>query len=422
MRRRLLERQEGVALVLVVAFMALAVPLVTAGLGLAGTLAVDSRVKTGIMKSQYAALSGSNHALYRILYEEGYADGLEAGVEDNYTITVNGREVTITILKVEDPPTEPPPPPADNSRRLQTLKEVTPTTADPNVPTTFTYTITVENRDDQAESLRKVYDELPTGFSYVAGSTSITYPGGSGSPEPSIAGQQLTWTVTGLNISLAPGQAATLTFRAEASVGQGNYCNEAWVDPGGRKTSSGKTAVVQVGAPPDSLCQGAAVQVTTSVEPQAAPGNTPVTFTYTITIENAGTDTLNMSRLRDYLPDGFTYVAGSTGGDVTSADPTATMFQGRQRLDWDFSPKVQVASGTTRTLTFQAEATAEPGDYWNEVWVTFDEFAEPVYTWPTAVVNIMGVFETTATDGESTATSEVWVGTDSFIITQWGME
>ncbi|MDP3064663.1 MAG: hypothetical protein Q8O40_15885 [Chloroflexota bacterium] len=411
---RLLRREKGVAMVTVLALMALAVPLVVAALGLASTLSKDSAVKTEILKSQYAAIAGSQHAFYRLVYDTNYLSGLEVGVPASYQITVNGQTVTVNMLKLSNPQLIPPPPNADGSRRIQAAKTVTPVTAAPNTLTTFTYTIVIENRDNEAENLTKIYDGLPAGFSYVAGSTS-----GVTAQNPSISGRTLTWNLSPLHLSLQPGQSVTLMFDATASVAEGNYCNKAWADPGGDKTSSGPTAKVRVGSPATELCGGEAITLTKTVDPAIAAAGTPTTFTYTIAIQNTGTSTLNMSKIRDLLPPGLFYVSGSTTGDITTANPNTTMFQGSQRLDWDFSPKHQIPAGATRTLSFQATATAAPGKYWNEVWVTVDEFAYSIYSWPTAVVQAMGVFESSASDGQSTASSEVWVGSDTYAVASW---
>ena len=422
--RALLRRQEGVGLVMVLAFMGLTVPLITAALGLATTLSVDSRVKNGILKSQYSVLAGTQYALYRVIYETGYIESLPTGVPDSFSITINGTDVTVTVLNTNEPPGVPPPPSSDNSRRLQATKTVNPVTASPSVLTTFSYAITVENLDDEPENLKKVHDRLPPGFVYLAGTTSgvttddpviVNYPGGQGEP----GYQELTWNLAPLQITLQPGQSANLQFDAEASAAEGNYCNEAWAEPGGDKTTSGQTARVQVGSPANNLCGGQAVAVSKSVDPSIAPGDTSATYTYTIAIENVGSAVLNMSLVRDLLPTGFLYLAGSTTGDLTTADPNDTMFQGRQRLDWVFSPKLQLTPGQSSILIFQADAVAAAGDYWNEVWVTLDEFSYSVYTGPTAVVNVMSITETSATDGMHTVSSEVWVGTSSHIVNEW---
>ena len=152
-----------------------------AALTLASGLSIDSRVKTDILKKQYAAMGGEQYGLNLLRRQRG------AGT---YSFTLNGEEVTITLTEL--PPPAAPPPPADNSRRLKAVKTVSPTTAVTGSLTTFTYTITVTNRDDNLENLTKIHDELPTGFTYVLGSTS-----GVTTANPSISGHQLTWNLGG---------------------------------------------------------------------------------------------------------------------------------------------------------------------------------------------------------------------------------
>jgi uncharacterized repeat protein (TIGR01451 family) len=405
----------------VLAFMALAIPLVTGGLALASTLSIDSRVKNRIARDLYSLLGATQHSVYRIVYEEGYTDGLTPGVEDSYDITLNGETVTVTVMKLSDPAGNPPPPSADSSRKLQVLKTVDPATAAPYSLTTLTYTVTVENRDDQSENLQKVRDGLPPGFSYVSGSTSgVTLADPTIKIKQSEPGgptyEELTWNLSSLQITLQPGESAVLVFQADASVAEGNYCNTAWAEPGGEKTSTGATALVAVGEPPTNLCPGQAATVTKTVQPAIVPADTPTDYTYTITIENTGASAVTLERVRDLLPEGFLYTAGSTGGTVTSEDPAMTMQQGRQRLTWDFNPEPSIAPGVTETIVFTVNAQATAGEYWNEVWVTLDEFSHAVYSWPTSVVKAMGVMQTTATRGDGTASSEVWVGTDSYIV------
>ena len=55
--KNLLRKQEGaLGMILVIGFMALAVPLISASLFLSSALSRDSQVKTDILKRQYAAL------------------------------------------------------------------------------------------------------------------------------------------------------------------------------------------------------------------------------------------------------------------------------------------------------------------------------------------------------------------------------
>ena len=391
---------------MVLAFMALAVPTLTAALSLAGTLSIDSQVKTRILKSQYSALCGDQYAQY--LIGENQAPG-------TYPIICNGETVGITISDV--PPIAGPPPPADNSRRLRTNKTATLTTVPVNTLTTVGYTITVVNGDDDSSNLTKIHDLLPAGFSYVAGTTTGIF-----TDEPSISGQQLTWNMSPLSLSLNPGDSVLLNFVAEANVPAGNYCNEAWAEPGNAKTSTGKTALVQVGTPGNNLCAGAAVKLTKSVEvePGLFPAGEPQTYTYTITIENTGSDPLNLSKVRDLLPAGFLYLAGTTTGSLTTSNPNDTMWSGQQRLDWNFSPDYVIPSGQTETITFDMEG-AFAGGHWNQVWLTLAEFADTIYSWPAAGVQVIDITESTTTaPSGGTVYSLVWqIGPESNILWEW---
>ena len=65
--KNLLRSQEGaLGMILVIGFMALAVPLVTASLFLSGALSRDSQVKTDILKRQYAALGVGEYVDYLV--------------------------------------------------------------------------------------------------------------------------------------------------------------------------------------------------------------------------------------------------------------------------------------------------------------------------------------------------------------------
>ena len=51
-------------------------------------------------------------------------------------------------------------------------------------------------------------------------------------------------------------------------------------------------------------------------------------------------------------------------------------------------------------------------------WVEIIEFPDSIYTWPTARVEVMGVFEITATDGKRSIFAEVWLGASSHVISK----
>lgn len=418
--RRLATGQQGAVLVLVLAFMALAVPLVSAALGLASTLMRDSSLKARIARSQYATIGGGEHALYRLRYEQGYGESIPEDSPDTYALTLNGRQVSVSVRRASNPLGPPPPPGVERRARLQASTMVSPPSAPPNTPTSFTYTVTIWNRGSQPATLEKVYDALPPGFTYVGGSTQGITTG-----DPSVDDGILVWDVSSLRIVLQPEEAVNLTFTAQASVGQGNYCNEAWVDPGGYRTSSGKTATVRVGSPPNDLCTGPAVAIAkdASTASQSHSYDLVVAaggvLTCTITVQNIGSVPVHLGRVRDFLPPGFAYVPGSTGGDFTTSDPSITPFQGGQRLDWTFTPRKRIQPGESKALFFQAKAASTPGEYWNEAQLTFNEFETPVAVWPTTRITVIAVFQITATDGEGVHFREVWLAQNGPVTTHW---
>ena len=272
------------------------------------------------------------------------------------------------------------------------MKTVT-TTSEAVCPdkTPFTYTIKLTNRDDSSVSLNKIHDNLPPGLKFQCGGTSTSlFPDGVTQqtvvPEPDSGlsvcplDSHVLWDVT-LLPTLQPMESVVLTFevdRSGAQLADGNYCNEAWAEPGDDNTRTGMTAPVTVGTvdEDDHICAGTEPGVTVTkvvsqimdIVPGGAslPSDTfQLTVEYTIEIENVGPDTLNLGPsaasafgIRDLLPLEFCFVDGSATFHGTGiADPSLNIHQGanlcpssstRQRLDWDFSE--QMASEEIRKL------------------------------------------------------------------------
>jgi uncharacterized repeat protein (TIGR01451 family) len=87
------------------------------------------------------------------------------------------------------------------------------------------YTISVTNPSGGTNfNLTTIVDTLPSGFTYVTGSSYA--PGYGAVPDPVISGSTLTWDFTG--IVIPPGLSnAALTFQAKASSTSGTYTNSA---------------------------------------------------------------------------------------------------------------------------------------------------------------------------------------------------
>lgn len=417
MIHRLLQRQEGQALIMLLAFMALAVPLVTGALGYASTLALDSRAKTGVLKSSYSSMGGIQHLTYRLVYEDGWAESLPLGLAVNYTIVLNGINVIVTVTKLQDPPPPPAVPGSVANRAYLITKSVYPTTAPASTPTTYIYTSLISNGTDTERTISNLTDDFPEGLTYVTGSTS-----GLTTADPSLVAGNLRWNPTSAEGTIAPFSSKNIQFQMQGSLAQGVYCNDIWVNPGGDKTRSGLTAKIVVGSPASNLCPGTAIKLTKTVSPAVVPADTLTTYTYTLTFTSDGTNSVNVSKIIDLLPAGFNYVPGSSQG-LTAANPSIVLKNNgtQQELTWSANPIGTVAPGETRTQTFQTTGIATANDYYNEATATVSGLNYDLYTWPTARVQVLGVFQLSSTDNKTTTSTDAWLGNEGAILNNWSV-
>jgi len=463
-RRLLMGQKGGVTLIMVVGFLALGVPAITTALNLSFTLTADSKVKNRILKDQYCALGTGEYVRYLTMDADRWDSWFAANPDPNFptgeaakeTITICGKSITLTASTDSGDTSDPsqgevtiPPLAAYNNRKLQTKKTVDLASVSPGQ--LVTYTITVLNRDiDPINEVNSIRDDLPVGFCYQAGSTNATVTSGttttgitlgdpsistssgpSTCPDPAIQ-QELTWNPS--NVTLQSEDYLTITFSANATTLTGSYCNEVQVVPGGDHTRSGKTAIVQVGGS-SSQCPDSAVAMSKSVTSisnlsvgsvnSSGQQTFDFTTTYTVTIQNIGTDQLTVKEIEDLLPEGFTYVAGTTSG-AASFNPKEHWENtaNRYSLTWDFKPDLAIPSGGTETVTFNATASVARGDYWSDTLVQLggSGFSVPMYTWPTAVVTVRDAYNLTATssDGQTTFIKiRVIIGSENGAVLQW---
>ena len=462
----------GVAMLMVIGFMVFSIALVTSSLSLTSALSSDSRVKTDVLHRQYCGLAAIEYVRYLTLDPQRWADWWIAHPDGLETIYPCGGGATqgIDIDLDRDPDSTAAtsdeaalqglslwPLPAYSNRRIQPVKTVQPTDeSQSSDKTPFAYTITLSNRSSSDVPLNKIHDNLPPSLQYdCTGTSTVLFPDGVTQqtvvpePDPGELGcptdRHIVWDVTFLP-PLKFAESVTLTFGADRDGGllpQGNYCNEAWAEPGDDNTTTGKTAQVKVGgvAQDDNVCVGADAGVTVekkvsnivSVTPSGDPlpfDTYQLTVEYTITVNNVGAVTLNLGPrgateygIRDLLPLQFCYLESSAvyqGANLP--DPVRNIPQGsktcpdsstRQQLDWDFDDAIP--SGDTRVLTYQATALVGAGDYWSDLLVNFAEFTNPpIYTWPTAPVVVRDKYTVNATiDGRIIADFEVSVGDGS---------
>jgi uncharacterized repeat protein (TIGR01451 family) len=451
----------GIAILTALGFLLFSVPLIAGALNLAQNTSIDSRVKTNITHRQYCGLAVEAYLNYLVQDEARWSDWMTANADPNdpsgarstETVEPCGRNVTITVVQqpvlppgsttnpVGNPLVTIPPLSAYGNRDFQTPKTVS--NPNPYGGESVTYTITVVNRDSTATTLTKIEETLPPGFFYDCNAppNQLTLPGMAAQdivphhdPCPHVDENEFDWHIPS-GTSIAPGGVVTLTFDVIASVIPGTYCNELEVGPGGTKTRSGKTAIVQIGSIP-GLCPGEAVVVSKTVDSAVliSTDTTSASYIYsfdidfTIKIDNIGTDDLTLKEFIDLLPVGFSYLSTSPSGDITDVpDQLHQVSQvDRQRVTWKFNPNIPLASGTSKTLKFSTTTALTRGDYWSDLLVDFGgSFSEDRYTWPTALVSVKDVYNVTATDDEGNErvmALQVWIGDENGVIDTWSLK
>lgn len=459
------DQRGGIAILTALGFLLFSVPLITASLNLAQATSIDARVKTDITHRQYCGLGTQAYLDYLLSDNTRWANWLAANVDPNdptgatstETTDPCGRNVTISVSQQlilppgstdpdadgGDPAENPvgliPPLSAYGNRSFQTTKTV----SDPNPEAgeSVLYTITVTNRDDAATTLTKIQEDLPPGFSYDCNGPDnilslpgeedmVIVPYHDACPDPDDL--QFDWHMPA-GTSIPPGESATLTFTAITSLLPGTYCNAASVDPGGTKTTSGKTAIVQIGAQAGQ-CSGEAVSVTKTVDSAVlvSTDTTSADYVYTfdidykITVKNIGSDELGIKEYIDLLPEGFSYVSTSSSGDIidTPHNLHHESQANRQRVTWRFDDEIELDPAESKSLIFTTTASITRGDYWSDLLVDFDggAFAEDRYTWPTALISVRDVYTMTATDDQGNTQvidAEVWLGDQNGSVRTW---
>jgi uncharacterized repeat protein (TIGR01451 family) len=100
---------------------------------------------------------------------------------------------------------------------------------------------------------------------------------------------------------------------------------------------------------PNQVTIGKTVSSSTLPEPGKS-----LTYTYAITIHNAGPSTVSVQQITDTLPMGFTYITTTTGfGDILY---TGSISTSGQAITWTYT-SAYIPGGNTATLTFQARAS-----------------------------------------------------------------
>ncbi|MBI4287736.1 MAG: hypothetical protein HY671_04810 [Chloroflexi bacterium] len=179
------------------------------------------------MGQYYAADSGVEHAIWRIR-----DDGLVLNENDPFPYTfstVNGLSVDIIITN-KSPVTDSECDdnnPSGQSDRVEVGRAVSPLSAPPGQPTTFSYTVTFTNIGTGNIHFNEIGYTLPAGFSYVNGSSS-----GVTVSNPQVIDGSLVWQFDPPLPDVPSGETMNQYFQATGTLDDGvycGYCDAAWV-------------------------------------------------------------------------------------------------------------------------------------------------------------------------------------------------
>ncbi len=228
----------------------------------------------------------------------------------------------------------------------------------------ITYMLTVRNVGSGWAFNVNVWDQLPTEFAYILGSTSASWPGGSSVADPAGGtGPYLQWNVSA---TLLPGEVLTLTFRAFVTSGivhgssytntmgaTGNEGEGTPIPPDSGLPGDGdlddQSSVTHPAAVPALALDKAIADVLRDGMSRgpAGPVEPGDVIVYTVTIRNVGYAVAYNVDFTDQLPYGVAYDTTFGDGTYTVDDPAA-------------SGSLGIPDGETGHITAAISATINP--------------------------------------------------------------
>ena len=385
----------GAAIMMLMAFMVLAVPLSIAAVQTAGQLTRSSQVYDKRLTAQYNAGAGVEVAVYKVLSDPLFDDGLTPSSPSKViTADLPSDIVTITVTKIFSSASV-------AGQGLVVTKTVTPTTATAATLTTYTYTGKIKNEGSSAQQIMEITDFAPPGFTYVLGSTS----GDITSNDPSISvgsakvadyylnhtgsGTSYPWhqirgedTQTGDHTPAQnvweeiPEYWETAPYATEGLLRGTKWKQKQWIK-GGLPSNKWRWKVELVrGGVPSPLFTSTDANVSTSwVEEQIThePGNISILTgdKLRLHLEVYAPSSVASERLMEYRWGG--YDNGPRYDSRTRIPQLEFCDVGEQyELQWTLSPNVEIQPLEELSLTFQMTATVPDGTYFNQVEVKYD--------------------------------------------------
>ena len=378
----------GVAIIMLLGFIGLAVPITIASIQTSGQLSRNSRVYDSRLTAMYNASAGVEVALHNILNDPNFGDGLDpSSPSTTMTVDNNGESINVTVTRIF----------TDSvvaGQGLVVSKAVMPTSTPVDTATTFTYTITIRNEGTGTSEIEEIKDFLPPGMIYATNSTNgVT----TDDPDVSLgAVKKADWYLNDGAAPLPwdPSQGAD-TANGDHTPAQNVWeeVPEYWETPAYaadgliRATSWEHTQWLQTPIAGNKwrwkvqLVRGGVSDLFTSSNQIVGSNNQ-------WTEENISHDPGNISilagdklriRLEVWSGSGIAsdrkmeyrwggYDGGPTNHDSRTKIPRASWCgDGDQyELEWDLSPRVLIQSQEELTLTFQADATFSEGTYYNQ--------------------------------------------------------
>lgn len=451
----MLKRQRGQAFILVLILLAVGGLLITPALNLAST-GLKSRMAQHTNLMEYYATDGAQeYSLWLLTDPDFVADLIESGESDPDLYIILNRvqaEYSLTWEAAED--AAPSGAPLTDDRYRITVAVTPDGSPVPLVPDTykeFTYSITLQYMHPEVptEPLEQLQVTVPPRFTYMADSVS-----GLAGQEPSQTGSfgtgyTYTWDFDPA-ISFDYWEKKAMGFEAYATPSEYTYYTEVNVRTATPRGSTGPTAPIVVGNPPETGIPRLAV--TKTVDPIVIPPTDPedpvgTLLTYTISLENQGSvDAIVVQKIEDILPVDFIYlpigpgvVSGSVFTRYQESNPAHVIPFDPQKwtlievgdgiyrhdLEWSFTPTgdLYVNPGETLTLSFQAMGYVySSGTYANEVFIAAPgALVGDEYSWPTGGV-IVPQFNIDASSGGTTLKVVTVVSGGSHNIKSWVVE
>ncbi|MDR2524673.1 MAG: DUF11 domain-containing protein [Oscillospiraceae bacterium] len=214
----------------------------------------------------------------------------------------------------------------------------------------ITYTLKVTNDSADALEYVPVWDTIPAGTTYVRASATA---GGRLVRDPSgVAINRVEWVIG----TIAPGQTIELKFKVRVdALPEGQHTrkifNAALVGEGGTEEDPGIPKVPSNEVEHDVI--DGPIKISKSSDP--APGSyvyTGQTITYTLTLRNASDAPIVNVPVRDFVPEGTTFVTGSMTGGVKQDYTVLT-----RQLDWLIAV---IPAGGSVDVTFKVIANELP--------------------------------------------------------------